>query len=151
MVHVYSFDPGLVCGWSHISVHEGEVGVFSCGETNHLGIGNMLYDNPAIRSAVEKREIKIDFVAERYIMNSKITQSPWSLETIGLIRYFTEKYSLPFHLQGSSEVKTIITDKVIKRAGLWEPSEGGHQMDAVRHALYYLTVKRKVLQECLRP
>src|SRR5258706_6938499 len=92
MVHLYSFDQGLLTVWCHLSVHindnKGEVGCFQCGEADHVGIGNMLYDNQALRSAAAKKEIEIAFVVERFIMNTKISPQPWSLETIGLIRYF---------------------------------------------------------------
>lgn len=150
MVHIYGWDPGLVSGWCHISVHEGEVGIFNCGETNHLGVGNMLYDNPALMAAVNRKELEVVFVAERYVQNPKQSFQPWSFETNGLIRYFADHYQIPFYLQGPSEVKNLIKDPVLKQAGLWEPSKDGHQMDAVRHALYYLITKKGLLKECLR-
>lgn len=83
-------------------------------------------------------------------MNSKISQQPWSLECIGLIRYFASHYQIPFHLQAPSQAKSLITNDVIKRAGLHVPGQP-HAMDATRHALFYLTTKQRVLQECLRP
>lgn len=150
MMHVWSFDPGETTGWCHISVHEdGEMGIFNCGEADHLQIGNMLFDNVALKTAVGRTEIDIEFVVEKYIMNSKISQSPWSLETIGLIRYAASVYHIPFHFQTPSQAKNLITNDVIKRAGLWEPGQG-HAMDAVRHALFHLVTKKGVLRECLR-
>lgn len=131
-------------------MHEGEVGVFNCGETNHVGIGNLLSDNQALKAAVNRRELEVIFVIERYIINSKITPAPWSLETTGLIRYFSAHYQIPLYFQGPSEVKNLIKDPVIKKAGLWSPSEGGHQADAIRHALYFLTTKKGMLTECLK-
>lgn len=151
MIHLWAFDPGLMTGWCHLSIHQGEVGVFNCGETDHIGIGNMLYDNPALTAAVNRKELSVNFVIERYIINAKNTPAPWSLETIGLVRYFAAHYQIPLHLQGSSEAKLLIKDEVIKRAGLWRPSKDGHQMDSVRHALYYLIVEKRLLKECLRP
>lgn len=151
MIHLWSFDPGLVSGWCHMSVHDGIIGLFSCGETDHIGIGNLLEDNPAIRAAGKRKELEIAFVIERFVMNTKITPQPWSLETIGLVRYFAARYQIPLHLQGSSEAKTLIKNDVIKRAGLWTPTEGGHANDSIRHALYYLTVKKGLLKECLKP
>lgn len=152
--HVWSFDPGETTGWCHLSVHsdeqgECEVGLFNCGEADHLQVGNMLYDNPALKAAIGKQELEIDFVAERFVMNSKITQSPWSLETIGLIRYFAKIYHIPFHLQAPSQAKNLIKNTVLKKADLYVPGQG-HAMDAARHAVYFLVTKRGVLKECLR-
>jgi hypothetical protein len=149
MVHLWAFDPGETTGWCHLSVHDGEIGCFNSGETAHNGIGNMLYDNPALKIAVGKHEIETVFVVERFVMNAKITQSPWSLETIGLIKYFADYYHVPVEFQMPSQAKNLIKNEVIQRAGLYVPGRG-HAMDAVRHALYYLTVKKGLLKECLR-
>lgn len=148
MVHVYSFDPGLTTGWCHISVHEGGIGVFNSGETDHVGVGNMLSDNTAIKAAVNRPELDIAFITERFVMNTKVSPQPWSLETIGLIRYFSAIYQVPLFFQGPSEAKNLIKDSVIKKAGLWVPG-AGHAMDATRHALYYLITKKNVLTELL--
>lgn len=150
MIHVWAFDPGETTGWCHLSVHEYEIGVFDCGELDHFSIGNLLFDNPTLRAAVSKQNIiSMDFIVEKYVMNSKITQSPWSLETTGLIRYFANCYHVPFHSQTPSQAKNLIKNEVIQRAGLYIPGRG-HAMDAVRHALYFLTVKKGLLKECLR-
>lgn len=150
MIHLWSFDPGETTGWCHLSIHDGEVGVFNCGEADHQGIGNLLFDNPALKAAVSKRDIvETVFVVEKFIMQSKITQSPWSLETTGLIRYFAVQNQIILDdVQKPSEAKNLIKNEVIKRAGLYIPGKG-HAMDAVRHALYYLIVKKGLLKECL--
>lgn len=150
MIHVWGWDPGESTGWCHLSVHEGEVGVFNYGEANHYGIGNLLFDNPQLKMAVAKPEIEIVFVIEKFVMNSKITQSPWSLETTGLIRYFSHVYHVPLETQTPSQAKNLIKNDVLKRAELYVPGNN-HAMDAVRHALYYLVVKKGLLKECLNP
>lgn len=149
MLHLWAFDPGETTGWCHMSVFNNEVGCFNSGESDHSQIGNMLYDNPALRAAVAKQEIETVFVVEKFIMNAKITQSPWSLETTGLIRYFASYYHIPLVIQTPSQAKNLIKNDVIKRAGLWVPGKG-HSMDAVRHALCFLTTKKGLLTECLR-
>lgn len=152
ILHIWSFDPGKMSGWCHLSVHnEAETGIFNCGEADHFQIGNMLYDNPALKSAVTNPAIETVFVCESYQVTPGKTSGYWSLETIGLIRYFAGYYQVPLHLYKSSDHKPLIKDNIIKKAGLWEPSKNGHQMDATRLCLYYLTTQRKVLTECLRP
>lgn len=151
MNHVWAFDPGETTGWCHISVHDdGEVGIFNCGEADHNQIGNMLYDNQALKAAINNQAVEMAFVVEKFVMNSKISQSPWSLETTGLIRYFGNHYHIPIHIQTPSQVKNLIKNDVIKRADLYVPGKP-HAMDAVRHALFYLVTKKRVLQECLKP
>jgi hypothetical protein len=148
MIHIWSFDPGETTGWCHLSVHDNEIGCFNSGEADHTGIGNMLFDNHSLRAVASKPEIETIFIVEKYVMNSKITQSPWSLETTGLIRYFANMYRLPLHSQSPSQAKNLIKNEVIQRAGIYVPGKG-HAMDAVRHALYFLVVKKGLLKECL--
>lgn len=148
MIHCWGFDPGETTGWCHVSIHENEVGIFNCGEGNHVQIGNLLFDNLALKTAVQKAEIETCFVIEKYILNSKISQSPWSLETTGLVRYFTGIYQVPLHFVMPSQHKGLISNDVIKKAGLWVPNKG-HAMDAVRLCLWYITSKKRLLQECL--
>lgn len=149
MIHVFAFDPGETTGWCHLSVHDNEIGIFDCGELDHFAIGNFLFDNQCLRAAVSKQDIiEMDFIVEKYVMNSKITQSPWSLETTGLIRYFAKIYNVPLHSQTPSQAKNLIKNEVIQRAGIYVPGQG-HAMDAVRHALYFLVVKKGLLKECL--
>lgn len=150
MVHIWAFDPGETTGWCHLSVHNDEVGVFSCGEVDHQGVGNLLFDNPALKAAISKREIvETIFIVEKYVMNSKITQSPWSLETTGLIRYFAIHNQVQLESQTPSQAKNLIKNDIIQRAGLYESGKG-HAMDAVRHALYYLIIKKGLLKQCLK-
>lgn len=152
MIRCWGWDPGLQTGWCHISVHEdGEIGIFSSGEADHNGIGNLLYDNPVLKAAVSKRDVfETVFVVEKFIMNSKITQAPWSLETTGLIRYFASFYNVPMEVVVSpSSHKNLVKDDIIKRAGLWVPGKE-HANDAVRMSLWYLMTKRKLLTEFLK-
>ena len=150
MIHVWAFDPGETTGWCHLSIHDGEVGVFSCDEADHQGIGNLLFDNQTLKAAISKKDIvETVFIVEKYIMNAKITQSPWSLKTTGLIEYFAVHNQIFYVEQTPSQAKNLISNDVIKRAGLYVPGKG-HAMDSVRHALYFLIIKKKVLQECLR-
>ena len=150
MIHIWSFDPGETTGWCHLSAHDNEIGCFNCGETDLNGIGNLLYDNPSLRAAVSKHDvIETTFVVEKYVMNSKITQSPWSLETTGLIRYFANMYHINLEFQMPSQAKNLVRNTVLNKAGLYVPGQD-HAMDAARHALYYLVVKKGLLKECLK-
>jgi hypothetical protein len=80
---------------------------------------------------------------------AKNSQAPWSLETIGIVRYFCEKASVPFFLQAPSSAKRLVTDGVLKRAGLYFPGKG-HSMDAARHALYLAMTSYGFMQHSLK-
>lgn len=150
MIHVYSFDPGETTGWAHVSVHDDDtIGMFNSGQSDHFQIGNMLYDNPGLKAAVKNPAIETVFAVEKFVMSPGKTQQPWSLETIGLIRYFSAFYQIPFFTVSPSSHKPLIKDDVIKRAQLWVPGQR-HAMDAVRVALYVLIKERGLLKWCLQ-
>lgn len=125
---IFSFDPGLatgVCIWE-----EGEVDGWEC---TFRQVGDLLV---ALASAVEKDAI---VVTESFTINNQTarnSQAPWSLEVIGLIRYFSMVHHLELVFQQPSAAKRLITDDVIKRAGLWVPGKQ-HRMDATRHMMLF--------------
>lgn len=93
------------------------------------------------------------FVCESFTINSqtaKNSQAPWSLEVIGLIRYFALKNNVELVFQQPSAAKNLITDDVIKRAGKWVRGLP-HAMYATRHALLHAIVDRKVFREWVTP
>lgn len=146
-IEIWSVDPGLLSGWCHISVLDNKVSLFKTGEGDHFEIGKMFHDNPALTNASEH---DFTIIVESFKQNARMKPAPWSLETLGLVRYFAHVYNIPFIIVNPSEHKTLITNAVIKRAGLWSPTKGGHQNDAVRMSLYFLIKERNLLTGCLR-
>lgn len=146
-VQIWSVDPGLLSGWCHLSVVDNEVSLFKTGEADHFEIGKIFHDNPFLTHASEH---DFTIIVESFKQNARMKPSPYSLETIGLIRYFAHFYNIPFVIINPFEHKTLITNAVIKRAGLWSSTKGGHANDAVRMSLWYLIVKRELLTGCLQ-
>ena len=64
-----------------------------------------------------------------------------SVEYIGVARLYSQLHRVPYAEQTPSSAKNLWTDDKIRTLGLWRPSER-HAMDALRHMLYYLTVKK---------
>ena len=147
MVHIYSFDPGQTTGWAHLSIKDDEVSLFRVGEADHFEIGDMLRTSP-IFSAATSTDIDAVFVAEAYRPNPRKSFAPWSLETIGLIRYYANLYSIPLNMYQPSEAKSLIKDDTLRRANLWTPGKR-HANDAVICAVYYLVKERGLMTSCL--
>lgn len=146
MLEVYSFDPGLATGFAYVAFNDGEIVDWRATQIDHEGVGDwiisFIQDYPLTH-------IERVIVCESFTMTMKKSQSPWSLEAIGLLRYASLKTGVPLEMQQPAAAKSLIRDAVIKAAGMWQPGKG-HDMDAVRHALYYLMTKRKALTECLK-
>jgi hypothetical protein len=81
-------------------------------------------------------------VCERYIISAqtgKLSQAPWSLETIGVLRFLCNwKSSTSFVLQNVGDAKRFATDERLNHIGWKRPSGAGHARDAQRHLLLYL-------------
>lgn len=147
MVHVWGFDPGETTGWAHISINDNEVSLFRVGELGHLELGDMLHNDSVFGHALDH---DLTFVCEAFLPSPKKTFAPWSLETIGLIRYWAYVYHIPFILQQPSAVKSLVKDNILKKLSLWTPGKR-HANDAVLHSVYYLVKERGLLQHAFSP
>lgn len=140
---IVAWDPGLVTGvciWENDDV-EG----FQC---TFRQVGDLLL----ALSAPDVMQKDAVVVCESFTINNQTarnSQAPWSLEVIGLIRYFSMVQHLEIFFQQPSAAKRLITDDVIKRAGLWKKG-APHQMDATRHMMLYdITSGKGLYKECL--
>jgi len=83
----------------------------------------------------------IEVVMEDFIITvetGKKRDTRYSLELIGVGRYFANLYSKPFTLQKPSAAKNFVDNDRIRDLGLWVKGGEGHHKDAMRHAILYL-------------
>lgn len=154
MIHIWGFDVGETTGWVHVSWHKGGISHYSGGELAHNDLGDMLHHSNTLRYNLEHPSMassphEFVFICERPLF-LKGESSKFSAETAGLIKWFAHRYGIPFIYQNSGDVLPLITNKVLKTAGVYTVGKG-HQRDAARHAIYWLTTEKGVLKECLRP
>lgn len=145
-------DPGLVTGLCSFTVDEEteEVGSVEHYQLDH--IGTVAYFE-GFREIL-KRNTPQDIVVcmESFIITpgtAKKTQAPWSLETIGGVRYFVETAGFKLRMSAPSAHKKLIPDSVLKSAGLHFPGEG-HATDAARVAVHVAMVDHKLLRQHLK-
>lgn len=75
------------------------------------------------------------FVCESFKITAataKKTAQPDALETIGVLKFFARRSNAQFHLQDPGSAKTFVTDKQLRKIGLWKPGQD-HARDAIRH------------------
>lgn len=80
---------------------------------------------------------------------NKKSPAPYSLETIGAVRYFVETSGLTLRFSAPSAHKKLISDQVLKNADLWFPGEG-HACDAARVALHVILVDHGLMRWALK-
>jgi len=145
-MRVIGCDPGKLSGICSFSIEEGEE-LPSCiehYELNHLGVGQYFAHHLGTYQTVVALETFI--ITNQTAKNSA---APWSLETIGIVRYFCEMAHVPLFMQAPASAKRLIPDSVLKRAGLYWPGKP-HAADSARHALYLAMTSHNLLQHLLK-
>lgn len=128
---VFSFDPGKLTGYAYLFGDHVVVGEADCDDALVLA-----------RDAINSISVKPIIVCESFIVNAetaKKTQAPWSLESIGVLRFLARRHDLQFILQPPVEAKTFSTNTRLKHAGWYKSTPGGHTNDAIRHLYLHLT------------
>lgn len=84
-------------------------------------------------------------VSESFIITketAKKTPQTWSLEIIGVLRYFSWYYGCQFFLQTPSQAKMFATNEKLRRLDWWHVGGAGHANDAHRHLLTFVIQRR---------
>jgi hypothetical protein len=148
MIRFVGVDPGKVTGLTSFTVDEND-GI-NCVEHYQVGLhgAGQYFEDPLANWGSPD----VIVCMESFIITpgtTKKTQAPWSLETIGVVRYFVEKAGGSLRMSAPSAHKKLISDDVLKRAGLHFPGEG-HATDAARVALNVAIVDHKLARWTLR-
>jgi hypothetical protein len=152
MIRFLGIDPGLVSGLVSFYVDEdGTIGSVEHYQLDHIGTAAYF---EGCREIWKRNGGPIDTVVamESFIITpgtAKKTQAPWSLETIGAVRYFVETSGLSLRMSAPSAHKKLVSDAVLKSAGLYFRGEG-HATDAARVAVHVAMVDHKLLREHLK-
>jgi hypothetical protein len=127
---ILALDPGKTTGWA--TYNEGN---FESGQTNFMETCQLIRD----MATWEKTDLHI--VSESFLITMqtvKNTQAPWSLELIGVARYFAQELTgQDLTLQMPSAAKRFSSDERLKAFGWHKPGKG-HANDAARHLLLFM-------------
>lgn len=128
---VLSVDPGLLTGacrwWNGAGVEPGF-------ELPHLQFLDWAWAH------LEAHGPTTVVVVEEYRINAatvKKTPAPWSLESIGTLRWMAQHHGAAFQSQTAADAKTFVTNDRLRAAGCWFPNLE-HARDAARHLLLYM-------------
>lgn len=151
MILVAGIDPGLVTGVCQLAVDEqGMISHVWSDELDMLGVGHWMKRLMVGRHCGGPQ---IQVVCEKFTITNKTasnSQAPWSLEVTGLVRWYTERYGFSLYQPRPSETMSLISNDVLKRAGLYV--KGEHARDAARAGLYWLIAQKRLgMQYLLAP
>lgn len=147
---IVGIDPGLVTGVVSLSLLDGDLHNVDAMEFDQMGLGHYMEQ---LYGTWRREGDKPIVVIESFTITpqtGKNTQAPWSLENIGIVRFFCAKAGIPLVFQTPAQAKRLASDAILKAAGLHFPSKGGHQNDAARHIAYYLMTELNLLHDAIK-
>jgi hypothetical protein len=137
---ILAIDPGLTTGYA---TRDGDD--FHSGQRKFIEFLDWAYEQLVEHGTID------EVACESFIITqatAKKSQAPWSLESIGAIRFFCHHKGIPFQLQQPSSVKKFATDARIQKMG-WYRRGKGHANDAARHLFFYECKKGRIPTDVL--
>lgn len=131
---ILAIDPGKITGVALL--YTPDLGSFQSHEAEFIKAGALIKD------ICETYGTQLDVVCEQFTISMrtvKNTQAPWSLEMIGVARYFCQAYTGK-DLILYEQKPPLSTDERLKAMDWYRPSRGGHANDATRQLLKHLMV-----------
>ena len=89
----------------------------------------------------KNKELKViceDFIISQRTAQMKTSDTRFSLEIIGAVRYFCLKHKKPLVLQTPATMKKFFHTWSLKDFNMWTKGGEGHKRDAARHGVFYL-------------
>lgn len=129
-----AIDPGKITGLAWLRRHD--LDSFNSVELDFVQTGAMIKD------ICEAYGTMLDVVCEQFTINMRTvrnTQAPWSLEVIGIARYFCQSYTGQ-DLTLYEQKPPFSTDDRLKAMEWYHPTANGHANDAARQLLKHLIV-----------
>ena len=151
MSRLIGVDPGLATGVCSLCLDDNnEIQYVEHLELDPMGYGHYIEQVYKDWRTTGNRPI---VVCESFIITAataKKSPQPYSLELIGVTKFFCAKADIKLVFQTPAQAKRLATDEILKAAGIHKPSKGGHQNDAARHCCYYLMTEKGALQDAIR-
>jgi hypothetical protein len=134
--YLLAIDPGLATGVSYIDLSDPDnpVKLWSVEVTTEE-----FYDK--IEDLVARPETHV--VIERYKIGEDATDSPWSLELIGIVKLQCYKNKKILDIQKPSDAKEFATNDKLKAVGFWHVGGEGHANDSLRHAMIWIANRNR--------
>lgn len=130
--YVLGVDPGKTTG---VALVDADLRTIETWELQFEELGIIEQHIETRRYSDEKLAVAI----EQFLITmntAKNTQAPWSLEVIGLVRWWTLN-AVPFIMQQPASAKSFMTNHRLQQMG-WYTRGKGHANDAARHAGLFL-------------
>lgn len=143
MKYLLAIDPGLATGLGLIDVTDMDNPKKIW--TKEVNIAEFYLTVPEVIEEYADKGLEV--VCENFIITiatAKKSQSPWSLNLIGIVQYFCFMNDAPLHLPKPGE-REFTSNDMLRHFDLWHVGGAGHANQAMRHAFAFLVRKNKKL------
>lgn len=132
------YDPGLLTGVTAYDFVTDQLTY--CDEHDMLRIGEHL-------EGLHRNDVYVGW--ETYtIMKGPQTQAPWSLETIGVIKYICDKYGYAKLNPQAPKVREVCTVKMLRDIGIYDMVKGKKDaLSSLQHMVAYMLVHNRLPKE----
>lgn len=144
---VMCIDPGKASGLAILELDNDNVSIIDSLELSQQKACQWIVDNI---SKVDKVVCE-DFIISARTAKMKTSDTRYSLEIIGLIRYYCIINKRPLILQTPVKMKTFFSGWSLRDFNLWSKSGEGHKRDAIRHGVLYLLDSNKWSPQNISP
>ena len=124
-------DPGNMTGWAYLDLRTPgwNPDNVTAGQTPSDLFCDWVADTPQFRSPKT-----LLFVETFTVTRSTAEKSPQPvpIEVIGVMKFLSRRSLSTIHMQLPADAKNFVTDKQMKKIGLWKPGKD-HARDAIRH------------------
>lgn len=140
MKKIYVLDPGKATGLAvvYYDTEKNEIIEYETFELDQMETCTVLEN-------IQHDSEDVEIVFEKFFITTetgKKNDVHYSLEIIGVIRYFAWKYQIPLYSQSPSDAKNFCDNKRLKNVDLWHVGGEGHAKDALRHLVLHLVKNR---------
>lgn len=131
MGYALAIDPGNMTGWAYLDLNiEGwDPDRVTAGQTPSDLFCDWVADTPQFRSP-EAMLIVETFTVTR--STAEKSPQPVPIEVIGVMKFLARRANSQIFMQLPADAKNFVTDKQMKKIGLWKPGKD-HARDAIRH------------------
>lgn len=137
--YLLAIDPGLATGMALINITDlNNPQIINAWELNTTEF----YDKA--EEIISSCGPLLDIVIENFIVTKRtaeLTQAPWSLELIGVVRFLARKYYVNDLVLNKPSDKQFADNDKLRQCGFWFVGGEGHANDAFRHAVVWLVNK----------
>ncbi len=131
-ISMLALDPGVTTGWAARTAISDEYVTGQIEPHSQDKIWDFL---ESTKFYLFKGPLIVEDFRVRWDQHIEDPETP--IKIIGVIQEWARQNEMPGKFQTPSQAKFFFKKRILQDRGLWKPIGDGHNMDALRHLMYY--------------